>query len=372
MDGLPEERSAGSGGTPDDAVVEAEVAEVEPAGETATGVGRAEGGGRTRTALALVQPAPLLPTNAEWRTMMGMAEALFRSGLLPAHVRSPQAALAVIQKGRELQVPPMYALTNIVVIQGKPTANAELMLALIYRDHGDEAIRITETTAERCTIAYRRRSWSEPQSYTFTIEDAIRAGLAGGGNPAWQKYPQAMLRARAISAVARMAFPDSIAGMYTPEELGARVRVDEDGEIVPVLTVAGSRSGPTPTTGSGRRAGAPPQHLFSVSPTDDTATGVGADGEAGAAGADAATEFTIDANGPRRHPLQCMAVLVGGRRCDAVLRAVRERPGSPPTPPQELLRRMRARGVPADVVLCLEHAARYIALQRPTSTADSA
>jgi hypothetical protein len=36
-----------------------------------------------------------------------------------------------------------------------------------------------------------------------------------------------MLRARCISAVARMAFPDSIGGMYTAEELGAEV--DEDG-----------------------------------------------------------------------------------------------------------------------------------------------
>ena len=126
----------------------------------------------------------LLPTASQWQTMMHMAEQLFRSGLLPSHIKSPQAALAIIEKGSELQIPPMYALTNIVVIQGKPTANAELMLALVYRDQGDDAIRIVETTAERCTIAYKRRSWPEPQTFSFTIEDAQRAGLAGGNNPA--------------------------------------------------------------------------------------------------------------------------------------------------------------------------------------------
>jgi hypothetical protein len=46
-----------------------------------------------------------------------------------------------------------------------------------------------------------------------------------------------MLRARCLSAVARMAFPDSIGGMYSPDELGASVRVEGetvvfDGETV--------------------------------------------------------------------------------------------------------------------------------------------
>ena len=154
-----------------------------------------------------------------------MSEVLVKSGMLPAHIKTPQAAVAIIQKGRELGIQPMYALSNIVSIQGKPTANAELMLALIYRDHGDNAITFTHSDNTACAIAYARRSWKQPQTYTFTIEDAKAAGLLS--NQTWQKYPAAMLRARCISAVARMAFPDSIGGMYTPEELGAEV--DEDG-----------------------------------------------------------------------------------------------------------------------------------------------
>jgi hypothetical protein len=122
----------------------------------------------------------------------------------------------------------MYALSNIAVINGKPTASAELMLALIYRDHGDDAVRVIETTAERCMVAYRRRGWQEPELFSFTIDDAACAGLLGKDN--WRHYPAAMLRARCISAVARFAFPDTIAGLYTPEELGARVLVREDGE----------------------------------------------------------------------------------------------------------------------------------------------
>lgn len=172
----------------------------------------------------------LLPDAQSWKTMLDMAETLVKSGMLPAHIKTPQAAVAIIQKGLELGVPPMYALSNIVHIQGKPTANSELMLALIYRDHGDAAVGFQESTADHCTVAYRRRGWAQPGLFTFTMKEAEAAGLLK--NQVWRSYPAAMLRARAISAVARMAFPDSIGGMYTPEELGATV--DADGDVIDV------------------------------------------------------------------------------------------------------------------------------------------
>ena len=180
-------------------------------------------------ALATRQPGAMLPDTATWKTMLEMADALVKSGLLPASIKTPQAAVAIMQKGSELGIPPMLALSNIVVIQGKPTANSELMLSMIYRDHGDGAIVFAETTDALCKIRYQRRTWNMSNTYTFTMADAQKASLLG--NQTWQKYPAAMLRARCISAVARMAFPDSIGGMYTPDELGADVDVI-DGEVV--------------------------------------------------------------------------------------------------------------------------------------------
>lgn len=182
---------------------------------------------------ALAVREHLLPDATTWQTMLSMAESFMESGLLPAGVKSPAAALLIIQKGVELGIPPTYALSNISVINGKPVTGAELMLALIYRDHGDQAIRITETTAERCEIAYKRRSWPGTEVVAWTTEDAKKAGLLAKGGP-WSQYPAAMLRARCISACARMAFPDSIGGLYTPEELGAEVAVSDDGEITVV------------------------------------------------------------------------------------------------------------------------------------------
>lgn len=171
---------------------------------------------------------------SEWSIMRDMAGVLLKTGFLPKSIQTPEQALAIMLKGRELDVPPMQALAQIVPIQGKPTASSELMLALIYRDHGDNAIRVTKSDNTICTVAYARPRWPQAETFSFTIEDARQANLTG--KETWKAFPQAMLRARCISAVARMAFADSIGGMYTPEEMGATV--NEDGEIVNGVAVS--------------------------------------------------------------------------------------------------------------------------------------
>lgn len=203
------------------------------------------------TALAPVPDLParlsLLPDERQLSTMLRLAEALHQSGLLPNTIRTPQAAFAVIQKGTELGIPPMLALSQIGVINGKPVAAAELMLALIYRDHGDAALVIDATDDQSCQVRYKRRGWSEPKRFAWTMEDARRAGLT---SDTWRKYPAAMLRARCISAVARLAFPDTLGGLYGPEELGAAVDVTADGEVVvvdaPQSPVAAREPAPAP------------------------------------------------------------------------------------------------------------------------------
>lgn len=176
-------------------------------------------------------PVSSLPDKEEWGTIFGMAQQLVPTGFLPKAVDSPQKAAAIMLKGRELGVPPMYALSNITVIQGKPTANAEMMLALVKRAYGRDAVWVEKSTPELAKIGYLVHG--KPRYYEFTIAMAQKAGLMS--NQTWNKYPDAMLRARAISAVCRMEFPEVIGGMYAPGELGEDVRVDEStGEVISV------------------------------------------------------------------------------------------------------------------------------------------
>jgi hypothetical protein len=180
----------------------------------------------------LARQDSLLPDHQTWETMLSMADTLVKSGMLPPAIKTPAAALAIMQKGRELRIPPMYALSNISIIGGKPVTGAELMLAMIYRDHGDMAIQFETTDAEVCEIVYKRRGWPTYRNFSWTIEDAKAANLAG--KDVWKAYAPAMLRARCISAVARLAFADTIGGLYTFEEMGVEVTANAEGEIVPV------------------------------------------------------------------------------------------------------------------------------------------
>lgn len=199
----------------------------------------------------VARPAALLPTDQAWQQMGQMAVAAYKSGLMPDGVRNQEAALITALKGYELGVPFMAAIEGIHIIKGKATVGAHLMLALIKRTYGGQAIRVAKTDTQECTIQYREPGWDAINSYAFTWQDATKAGLTGGDN--WKKYPAAMLRARAISAVGKMAFPEVVGGLYVAGELGDAVMVTEDGDVIPDLrattaTVVEQQAVPAPAT----------------------------------------------------------------------------------------------------------------------------
>lgn len=208
------------------------------------------------TELALTRPDPTLTMDV-LRAQMEAAKRYVDSGLLPNGIKTPQQALTIMQVGREIGVPATYALRNIHVIEGKPTCAAELLMGLVRRTYGQAAIRVKDATNQSCTVEYREQGWDGVSSLTFTIEDAKNAGLAA--KPMWTKYPRAMLRSRAVSEAVRTAFPECIAGLYTPEEMGAEVRVAADGTVeIAVDASTGAQSG-TPDPGATRGVFSPPE-----------------------------------------------------------------------------------------------------------------
>ncbi len=165
-----------------------------------------------------------------WLALKEQASMLVKSGFLPVAIKTPEQAIAIMMKGRELGVPAMQAFAQISVIQGKPSAGAELQLALIHKNCPGAKVEFLERTNERCTIEASRPG-HRPQKFTYTIDDAKAAGLVGKDN--WRKFPRIMVSWRCTSEMARSVFPDAIMGMsHTPEELGAVV--NEEGEIVDI------------------------------------------------------------------------------------------------------------------------------------------
>src|SRR5579864_2563689 len=170
-------------------------------------------------------------------TMKRMAGILLRSGFLPRAVNTEEKVLAILIKGYELGLPPMEALVGIGVIEGKPAVSPQLMIALINRS-GQLKDLVIEGDDTKCAVTMTRRG-RKPHTETFTIDDARRMkSKDGDGNVIsladkynWRQMPAVMLRWRAVSACARIVFPDVISGLYTVEEMGADVAVDDEGAM---------------------------------------------------------------------------------------------------------------------------------------------
>ena len=167
----------------------------------------------------------VLPDSSELQVMKAVAEELAKSGLLPeVYRKQPASVFLAIQQGKELGLKPMQAINGINVIQGKPTISPALMAALIMNS-GKGSYRVKQFTDKISEIVFTRDGAETP--FKFTMEDAVKAGLAGKQN--WRNYPKNMLHARNMSNGARMIFPDVIQGLYTVEELAPDVEMTEEG-----------------------------------------------------------------------------------------------------------------------------------------------
>lgn len=174
------------------------------------------------------------------------AEHLAQSGLLPsAYRRQPANVLYAIEYGEMLGLAPLAAITGLHIIDGKPTASAGMVSALV-REAGH---RLRNGYDKKTGVGWCEIVRCDDPEFTYRVEWTLaRAVIAElcelkNGKPyarsklgkptPWELYPEAMLKARAITECAREACEEALNGVhYTPEELGAEV--DESGEPIRV------------------------------------------------------------------------------------------------------------------------------------------
>jgi hypothetical protein len=188
-----------------------------------------------------------------------LADHIASTEFVPAALRGkPAAVTAAILYGREVGLAPMTALTQTHVIEGRPSASAEAMRALVIA--AGHELRFVETTGAVCTVEGRRRGSNHWTRLTWSLDMARAAGLldrtAGGKlRDNWHKYPRRMLQARATSELCQLVFPDVIHGMTALEE------VEDDREVTPEAeqaTVQRTALPPaTPPRRTRKRAAAP-------------------------------------------------------------------------------------------------------------------
>ena len=130
-------------------------------------------------------------------------------------VKSSDEAAVRIITGMELGLSPYQALRGIHVLNGRPVLAADLMVAVCLSSDRCEYFSLIESTDAIATYETKRRG-GQATKLSWTMEQAKKAGLAGRGT--WAAHPAAMLRARCSAALARVAFPDLINGLYDPDE----------------------------------------------------------------------------------------------------------------------------------------------------------
>jgi hypothetical protein len=153
-----------------------------------------------------------------------------KSGLA-SNIKSVEQGVIIAMLGMEMGMQPLHALRSLHIMDGKPVLGSEALVALVHKSGRCKYFRCAESTTEKAVFETMALGDPQPTTLTFTIEDAKRAGLAGRGP--WQKYPQAMLRARCAMALARAHYPDAVMGAL--EEGEARdIAADRDNVAVKV------------------------------------------------------------------------------------------------------------------------------------------
>lgn len=212
------------------------------------------------TAPPPVQPVPASPgtelvlaghdVSPRLADQIALAEAIYRTNLVPAACRSVAGVLAAQRAAVALNVPVWTVMQNMHAIDGKVGYDASFIRALVIR--AGHRVRTIERTAEKAVVRIIRHDDPEPFFGEFTYQDAVDAELIemdrATGKPKkdnWRKYLKAMLVARATTIVVREACPEVMFGNgFTPDELGADT--DEDG--APVMTVPAERTDQAPAT----------------------------------------------------------------------------------------------------------------------------
>lgn len=154
---------------------------------------------------------------AELSEQVRYAELISNAGMLPTAYRGkPADILLAVGLGSSMGLSPAESLMRIHVIQGRPTASAELIAANVRKAGHTLRVQGDETGA-RATI---RRADDPDFEYesTWTLDRAKKMGLTDKDQ--WKKQPGTMMRWRAITEVARLACSEALYGVtYVTEEI---------------------------------------------------------------------------------------------------------------------------------------------------------
>ena len=129
-----------------------------------------------------------------------------------------QGVAAILHKARSMGIHPIDALNGaLYFVQGKVEMTSQTMNRLI-RAKGHSIQRDPESTSHNCILNGKRADNGDVWTSAFGVADAKKAGIYKANGP-WEKYPENMCFARALSNLARWLFPDVIVDVFVEREI---------------------------------------------------------------------------------------------------------------------------------------------------------
>jgi len=152
------------------------------------------------------------------RDKMDYAGTVAAGSLVPQSYRNnPANVLIAMGLGESMGLSPIESLYRIDVIQGTPTAGAELIAANVRK--AGHKLRVTGD--ENSATATITRADDPDFEFVVTRDMAWAQAMGLSGKDNYKKQRGTMLQWRAITAAARLACPEALYGVtYTPDELG--------------------------------------------------------------------------------------------------------------------------------------------------------
>lgn len=190
------------------------------------------------------QPAPRQrPAPGSLDEQVLYARELATAGVLPRIYQGNPGAILVIQEyAKTLGIPFLTAVTQVNIIEGKPSSSAILIKSLVRKaGHKIRSGHGPDGMSAWCSIWTKQDPEFEYRA-EWDLATAERAGLLrvvdgrivsknNNGKPTnWEKNPRVMLAWRALTECAREAVPEDLLGLYTPDELG--YEVTDEGTVI--------------------------------------------------------------------------------------------------------------------------------------------
>lgn len=100
-------------------------------------------------------------------------------------------------------------------------------MAMLIRKKGHLVTKDEKSTNKICILHGKRADNGNEWTSSYSVEDAVQAGLLGNYDNAWKKYTQDMLYNRALSRLARQLFSDVIGNCYVEGEISQAPGLNE-------------------------------------------------------------------------------------------------------------------------------------------------